>query len=81
MKRFTGGKTAQLTAELELLSSAEKKKWSRSPISMKFEVPFAASGLEVKYLKIHERKLDYDDSSVLKWVRYISNGGSYEIRY
>eukprot|EP00730_Choanoeca_flexa_P017736 TRINITY_DN8574_c0_g1_i3.p1 TRINITY_DN8574_c0_g1~~TRINITY_DN8574_c0_g1_i3.p1 ORF type:complete len:439 (+),score=118.44 TRINITY_DN8574_c0_g1_i3:67-1383(+) len=81
IKRFAGGRTAQLTAELELLSTADKKKWTRSPISVKFEVPFSASGLEVKYLKILEKKLGYDHASVTKWVRYISNSGSYEIRY
>jgi AP-2 complex subunit mu-1 len=81
MKRFTGGRTAQLTAELEQLPHTDKKKWTRSPISLKFEVPYSCSGLEVKYLKILERKLGFDDSTVLKWVRYISNSGSYEIRY
>lgn len=81
IKRFSGGRTAQLNAELELLSTAEKKKWAKSPISVKFEVPFSASGLEVKYLKILERKMGYDDSVVTKWVRYISSSGSYEVRY
>ncbi|EDQ85742.1 uncharacterized protein MONBRDRAFT_38695 [Monosiga brevicollis MX1] len=81
MKRFAGGRTAQFTAELELLNVSDKKKWTKSPVSVKFEVPFSASGLEVKYLKIMERKLGYEDTEVTKWVRYISSSGSYEVRY
>jgi len=44
MKRMTGGKTCELTAEIELLATADKKKWTRPPISVNFEVPFAMSG-------------------------------------
>lgn len=81
IKRITGGKNAQLHAEIELLNTMDKKKWIRPPISVSFEVPFACSGLQVKYLRIMETKLGYDDSSVLKWVRYIGRSGLYEIRY
>ena len=31
-------KESQISAEIELLPAAEKKKWSRPPISMNFEV-------------------------------------------
>lgn len=31
-------KESQISAEIELLPTAEKKKWSRPPISMNFEV-------------------------------------------
>jgi len=81
MKRLMGGRTATLTAELTLLASAERKKWTRSPIALNFEVPIACSGLEVKYLKVLERKLGYDETQVTRLVRYISHSGSYEIRY
>eukprot|EP00052_Salpingoeca_macrocollata_P004651 m.42685 g.42685 ORF g.42685 m.42685 type:complete len:435 (+) comp14361_c0_seq1:57-1361(+) len=81
IKRMTGGKQATLTAEIELLNTMDKKKWVRPPISVNFEVPFACSGLQVKYLRIMETKMGYDDSSVLKWVRYIGRSGLYEIRY
>lgn len=39
-----GMKECQLSAEIELLSTAEGKKWTRPPISMNFEV-----GLESKF--------------------------------
>lgn len=76
--------------------SAEKKKWNRPPVSMNFEVvyffiinyfiwyylqvPFAPSGLKVRYLKVFEPKLNYSDHDVIKWVRYIGRSGLYETR-
>ncbi|KAJ8368113.1 hypothetical protein SKAU_G00081410 [Synaphobranchus kaupii] len=50
------------------------------PISMNFEVPFAPSGLKVRYLKVFEPKLNYSDHDVIKWVRYIGRSGIYETR-
>nr|XP_026694569.1 AP-2 complex subunit mu isoform X2 [Ciona intestinalis] len=80
MKRMAGMKESQISAEIELLPTAEKKKWSRPPISMNFEVPFAPSGLKVRYLKVFEPKLNYNDHDVIKWVRYIGKSGLYETR-
>ncbi|CAI9734716.1 Hypothetical predicted protein, partial [Octopus vulgaris] len=34
-------------------------------------VPFAPSGFKVRYLKVFESKLNYNDHDVIKWVRYI----------
>uniref|UniRef100_A0A915D261 Uncharacterized protein n=1 Tax=Ditylenchus dipsaci TaxID=166011 RepID=A0A915D261_9BILA len=45
----------------------KKKKWNRPPVSMNFEVPFAPSGLKVRYLKVFEPKLNYSDHDVIKW--------------
>eukprot|EP00051_Salpingoeca_urceolata_P027496 m.481722 g.481722 ORF g.481722 m.481722 type:complete len:443 (-) comp22295_c0_seq1:91-1419(-) len=80
LRRMPGGKKAELLVEIDLLPSATAKKWTRPPISVSFEVPFACSGLQVNYLKIMEPKLSYDDSSVMKWVRYIGRSGLYETR-
>ncbi|XP_022110140.1 AP-2 complex subunit mu [Acanthaster planci] len=80
IKRMSGMKEVQITAEIELLPSGDKKKWARPPISLNFEVPFAASGLKVRYLKVFESKLNYSDHDVIKWVRYISRSGLYETR-
>ena len=44
------------------------------------QVPFACSGLKVRYLKVFEPKLNYSDHDVIKWVRYISKSGLYETR-
>ncbi|KOB73558.1 AP-2 complex subunit mu [Operophtera brumata] len=69
-----------LSAEIELLETDTKKKWTRPPISMGFEVPFAPSGFKVRYLKVFEPKLNYSDHDVIKWVRYIGRSGLYETR-
>lgn len=77
-----GVKESQISAEIDLLNTgtAEKKKWNRPPVSMNFEVPFAPSGLKVRYLKVFEPKLGYSDHEVVKWVRYIGRSGLYETR-
>ncbi|KAK2181319.1 hypothetical protein NP493_403g01033 [Ridgeia piscesae] len=80
IKRMGGMKECQLSAEIELLSTSDKKKWTRPPISMNFEVPFAPSGFKVRYLKVFEPKLNYSDHDVIKWVRYIGKSGLYETR-
>ncbi|XKL65441.1 hypothetical protein PGB90_008861 [Kerria lacca] len=80
IKRMAGMKETQLSAEIELLETDSKKKWTRPPISMNFEVPFAPSGFKVRYLKVFEPKLNYSDHDVIKWVRYIGRSGLYETR-
>ena len=78
IKRFTGGQEYQLSAEITLIHTTEKKVWNRPPISMSFQVPmFTSSGLQVRFLKVFESKLNYD---TVKWVRYLTKGGSYETR-
>lgn len=80
IKRMGGMKESQISAEIELLQTDSKKKWTRPPISMNFEVPFAPSGFKVRYLKVFEPKLNYSDHDVIKWVRYIGRSGLYETR-
>jgi len=80
IKRMGGMKESQISAEIELLQTESKKKWTRPPISMNFEVPFAPSGFKVRYLKVFEPKLNYSDTDVVKWVRYIGRSGLYETR-
>jgi len=81
IKRMGGMKEIQLSAEIELLTTSDKaKKWTRPPISMNFEVPFAPSGFKVRYLKVFESKMNYSDHDVIKWVRYIGRSGLYETR-
>ncbi|XP_019857611.1 PREDICTED: AP-2 complex subunit mu-like [Amphimedon queenslandica] len=85
IRRFPGMKETQLTADVELLpssttESSKSKQQTRPPISMNFEVPFACSGLKVRYLKVFEPKLNYSDHDVVKWVRYLSKSGLYETR-
>lgn len=83
IKKIAGMRETQLTTDVELLATSEtskSKQQTRPPISMNFEVPFACSGLKVRYLKVFEPKLNYSDHDVVKWVRYISKSGLYETR-
>ena len=82
LKKMSGGRESQLSADIELLPIFDKKvkQGIKPPISMNFEVPFACSGLKVRYLKVFESKLNYSDHDVVKWVRYISKSGHYETR-
>ncbi|AET40006.1 Apm4p Ecym_5239 [Eremothecium cymbalariae DBVPG len=59
--------------------SLNLEQWSRPPISVRFEISmFSNSGLVVRYLKVMEKDLNYN---TVKWVKYISKSGAYEVRY
>eukprot|EP00029_Vermamoeba_vermiformis_P002996 TRINITY_DN13360_c0_g1_i1.p1 TRINITY_DN13360_c0_g1~~TRINITY_DN13360_c0_g1_i1.p1 ORF type:complete len:432 (-),score=121.03 TRINITY_DN13360_c0_g1_i1:93-1388(-) len=76
IRRFPGMTEYTLQARIELISnvSVEKKAWSRPPIQMEFQVPmFAASGLQIRYLRVIERS----GYTAVKWVRYLTKAGSY----
>eukprot|EP00127_Corallochytrium_limacisporum_P003442 Clim_evm70s149 gene=Clim_evmTU70s149 len=79
IKRMSGQTELQINADIELLSMAKgAKNWSRPPVSLKFQVPmFTASGLNVRFCKVFEPKLAY---KTIKWVRYLTQAGTYELR-
>lgn len=75
--RFTGQSEYVLSAEALLTSMTNQKAWSRPPVSMNFSLlMFTSSGLLVRYLKVFEKS----NYSSVKWVRYMTRAGSYEIR-
>lgn len=54
------------------------QQWQKPPISLKFEIlMFSNSGLVVRYFTIKESQ----KYKTIKWIRYVSKSGSYEIRY
>lgn len=76
--RFTGQSEFVLSAEAELSAMTTHKAWSRPPLSMQFSLlMFTSSGLLVRYLKVFEKS----NYSSVKWVRYMTRAGSYEIRF
>ncbi|KAK9457483.1 Mu homology domain-containing protein [Dipodascopsis uninucleata] len=80
IKHFGGVKEFAMRAELGLPSVKETEPdRKKRPISVKFEIPyFTTSGIQVRYLKIIEPKLQYPS---LPWVRYITQSGdSYTVR-
>lgn len=80
LKSFAGGKEYSMTAQLGLPSvdGIEPPKVKR-PIQVKFQIPyFTTSGIQVRYLKVNEPKLQYKS---FPWVRYITQSGDdYTIR-
>ncbi|SCU88940.1 LADA_0E12860g1_1 [Lachancea dasiensis] len=80
IKTFNGGKEYSFAAQLGLpsMNDIEVPKAKR-PIEVKFQIPyFTTSGIQVRYLKVHEPKLQYQS---YPWVRYITQSGDdYTIR-
>ena len=75
--RFTGQSEAVCSAEAELSATTTQKTWSRPPLRMQFTLlMFTSSGLLVRYLKVFEKS----NYSSVKWVRYMTRAGNYEIR-
>lgn len=75
--RFAGQNEYVLSAEANLTSMTNQKAWSRPPLSLDFSLlMFTSSGLLVRYLKVFEKS----NYSSVKWVRYMTRAGSYEIR-
>lgn len=76
--RFGGQQEFVLSAEATLTSMTTHKAWSRPPLSLDFSLlMFTSSGLLVRYLKVFEK----NNYSSVKWVRYMTRAGSYEIRF
>lgn len=75
--RFSGGSEVVLNAEAQLTPMTNYKAWSRPPLSLNFSLlMFTSSGLLVRYLKVFEKS----NYSSVKWVRYMTRAGNYEIR-
>jgi AP-2 complex subunit mu-1 len=75
--KFAGQQEYVLSAEADLTPLTTQRSWSRPPISMQFSLlMFTSSGMLVRYLKVYEKS----DYSSVKWVRYLTKNGSYEIR-
>jgi AP-1 complex subunit mu len=74
IKQFGGGREFLMRAELGLPSvRSETQETAKRPVEVKFEIPyFTTSGIQVRYLKIIESKLNYP---ALPWVRYITQNG------
>ncbi|KTW32620.1 uncharacterized protein T551_00105 [Pneumocystis jirovecii RU7] len=79
IKQLPGGREYLMRAELGLPSvKGTEISPKKRPISVKFEIPyFTISGIQVRYLKIVEPKLQY---TALPWVRYITQNGEVSFR-
>lgn len=79
IKQFGGGREFMMRAEIGLPSvKSEEREQLKRPVDVKFEIPyFTTSGIQVRYLKIIESKLNYP---ALPWVRYITQNGEVQFR-
>lgn len=78
ISRFQGQNEYSFNGEAELTPTTVNKAWSRPPISMNFQVlMFTSSGLLVRFLKVFE-KSNYQS---VKWVRYLTKAGTYQIKF
>jgi AP-2 complex subunit mu-1 len=78
IQRFSGQSEFVLNAEATLTSMTNQKAWSRPPLSLNFSLlMFTSSGLLVRYLKVFEK----GNYSSVKWVRYMTRAGHYEVRF
>lgn len=78
IQRFSGQSEYVLNAEATLTSMTNQKAWSRPPLSLSFSLlMFTSSGLLVRYLKVFEK----GNYSSVKWVRYMTRAGHYEVRF
>ena len=76
--KLAGGQAIILKGDVELTHLIKDKQWSRPPISMQFTIPmWPASGIKVRFLNVQEPKMNYKS---IKWVRYITHAGDYQIR-
>lgn len=77
LRKLTGGQEVTFAAEVKMLKMTTEKVWSKPPINIIFAVPsFTASGLHVRFLKVYEKS----SYQTVKWVRYMTRSGDYQIR-
>ncbi|GIQ89832.1 hypothetical protein KIPB_012417, partial [Kipferlia bialata] len=76
LKQCPGKEEYTLRAEFGFPSSREdgdeEATQSAKPVEVNFSVPyFCVSGLQIRYLKVHEQVLGY---RAMPWVRYLTSG-------
>lgn len=78
--KFFGNSQHVLTEEVELTDDSIHQliNWPKPPIKLEFLIDmFSCSGLSVNYLRVHEKS----NYRTVKWVKYVSQSGFYDIRY
>lgn len=78
--KYVGGADHSITLATKVNDTSANSfiNWQRPPLRLKFNIDmFCCSGLAVKYLKVVEPTNGY---TTVKWVRYVTKSGAYEIR-
>ncbi|CAK9083494.1 AP-2 complex subunit mu (Clathrin assembly protein complex 2 mu medium chain) (Clathrin coat assembly protein AP50) (Clathrin coat-associated protein AP50) (Clathrin-adaptor medium chain Apm2) (Mu2-adaptin) (Plasma membrane adaptor AP-2 50 kDa protein) [Durusdinium trenchii] len=77
IRRLSGESEVTFNCAVDLVANTKEKAWSRPPIQVDFNVPmYAASGLNVRFLKVVEESR----YNTIKWVRYVTKAGNFQIR-
>ena len=76
---LTEDKLSVLTVCANSTTELSLPQWQQLPISLDFEIlMFSSSGLKIRRFNIVNKKKNHH---VTKWIKYVSQSGSYEIRY
>ena len=76
---LTEDKLSAITVPTNEVTQLTLQQWQRPPLSLNFEIlMFSNSGLKISNFNVADRNRKY---RVAKWVKYVSQAGSYEIRY
>lgn len=76
---LTENKLSAVTVSTSDTTQLTLQQWPRPPMSLNFElVMFSNSGLVVRYFTISKGSQKYQ---AVKWIKYISRSGAYEVRY
>jgi len=76
--KLAGNQQVVLKGDVSLTHLIQDKPWAKPPITMQFTIPmWPSSGIKVRFLNIQEKLLNYKS---IKWVRYLTTAGDYQIR-
>jgi AP-1 complex subunit mu len=78
IKYFPGGTENFMNAQFKLSSIKGEEKPDKTPIQVKFMIPyFTVSGLQIKFMKVIEKS----NYKALTWVRYTTQNGEYLVSF
>ncbi|CCD26069.2 Apm4p NDAI_0G02920 [Naumovozyma dairenensis CBS 421] len=76
---LTENTLSAVTVPSKEVNQTTLQQWARPPMSLDFEIlMFSNSGLVVRYFTISEGHQNY---KAVKWIKYVSKSGSYEVRF
>ncbi|XP_029655515.1 AP-2 complex subunit mu-like [Octopus sinensis] len=80
IKNMNGQREYQLVVSVAVMEESCRVKQANANISVSFKIEQAFSGIKIRYLRILEPQLNYSERDVIRWVRYQSRNGLYEVR-
>ncbi|CCK72480.1 Apm4p KNAG_0K01150 [Huiozyma naganishii CBS 8797] len=79
---LTENKLSAITVPTRDTTQLALQQWSRPPISLDFEIlMYSNTGLVVRYFTVLDKHNNNTKFKTVKWIKYVSHSGSYEVRY